>query len=136
MNKKRIGILVDSGTVLEQEFIDQNHIEIIPLSLSDNHEKVYSDEPSIINPNILFDEIAKGNTFKTSATAIGLIMNKVEAVLQEYEKLIFIPISSGISSQYQNIKMLAENEYPNQLFVVNALSAGIANYYVCQEIVK
>ncbi len=133
--QKKVKILIDSSSTFDKKYLDQNNISVVPLSLSDNVDKVYTDDGVSINPEILFNEIEKGNKFKTSCTPLGQLMMAVENALEDNDIVFFIPISHGLSSQYNQAKIL-EEDYPGRFFVINSTSAAYANEYVCTKLVQ
>lgn len=131
MNKK-VKIIIDSSSTIDKDFIKENNIAVVPLSLSDKNNKVYADDGIQMNPQILFNEINNGNTFKTSCSSPGQVMLTIEDALEENDLVFFIPISYGLSSQYNQIKML-EEEYKDKLYVIKSSNAAFANEYVCKK---
>jgi fatty acid-binding protein DegV len=133
--KSKCGILIDSSCTYAQEFIDNNHIEVVPLSLSDEQQHVYQDDSKVISQQELLARLSKGEIFKTSATPLGQLTLKIEDMLERYETVIFLPISYGLSSQYQQAAII-KNDYPNRLFVIQSQSAVCANEFILHYIVQ
>ncbi len=132
MNKK-VKIFIDSSSTFDKEFLEKNNVGIIPLSLSDMNNQVYSDDGTNMNPNILFKEIANGNKFKTSATPLGILMTTIENALDEYDTVYFIPISHGLSSQWNQARMI-EEDHPGKFFVIKSTSAALASEFVLYKL--
>lgn len=133
MNKK-VKIFIDSSSTFDKEFLKKNNVSVIPLSLSDMNNQVYSDDGTNMNPNILFKEIANGNKFKTSATPLGVLMTTIEDALDEYDVVYFIPISHGLSSQWNQARMI-EEDHPGKFFVIKSTSAALANEFVLYKLI-
>lgn len=123
--KKPYVIMLDSSACTPQEIIKKYNFEVLPLSISDQNGKVYADGLDI-NQREMVKMIQEGYNFKTSATPLGILITKIEDLLEEYEKIIFIPIACGISSQYQTAKSL-EEDYEGRFFVVKTSQAIAAN---------
>jgi fatty acid-binding protein DegV len=70
----------------------------------------------------LFDKIKNGQSFKTSSTPLGILINKIEEMLEKYEKVVFFPICAGLSTQYNAAKMI-EEDYNGRFVVVKTVSA-------------
>jgi fatty acid-binding protein DegV len=133
--KNKCGILIDSSCCYDPQFIIENHIEIAPLSLSDGQNILYTDDNKKIDATTLLTRLDNGETFKTSATPLGQLQMKIEDMLEKYETVIFLPISSGLSSQYQQ-SLIIKQDFPNQLFVINSLSAASANEFILFHLVE
>ncbi|MDR0985984.1 MAG: DegV family protein [Mycoplasmataceae bacterium] len=129
----KIGILIDSSSTFNDGFIKSNNIEIIPLSLTDNNNKVYDDLTDISHEDLL-KRLDNGEDFKTSCSQLGKLFNKVDEMLKKYEQVVFLPISMGLSSQY-NQSLMVQQEYPNKFFVIKSTSAALANEFILKHLV-
>lgn len=106
----KIGVVTDSSAYLTKEQCQKYNIDVIPIPiLWDN--KTYLDLV-----DIGFEEFyEKLNTSEvlptTSQPAIGEIQKHIDKFIDEgYTDLIFIPISSGLSSSFSTISGLAKEE--------------------------
>ncbi|MDR0740005.1 MAG: DegV family EDD domain-containing protein [Mycoplasmataceae bacterium] len=133
--KKQIGILIDSSCTYDSTFIKENNIEIIPLAFSDSQNKTYDDDNSSINRDELMRRLDNHESFKTSAAPIGKLITKVESMLTNYEKIIFLPISHGLSSMYAQ-SLIVKQEFPDNFFPVRSLSGAAANEFVLRDIAQ
>ncbi|MDR1234833.1 MAG: DegV family EDD domain-containing protein [Mycoplasmataceae bacterium] len=133
--KTRIGILIDSSTTYDDAFISQNKIEVIPLSFSDATNKTFKDDNKSITREDLLKRLDNHESFKTSATPIGELMTKVNDMLQNCETVIFLPISSGLSSQYSQ-SLIIQKEFEGQFFPIRSLSGAAGNEFVLKLIVE
>jgi DegV family protein with EDD domain len=133
--KKYCGILIDSGCTYDVNFIKKHNIEIIPLSFTDQNNKVYDDDNKEVDQVELLKRLDAHESFKTSATPIGKLMVKVEQMFENYEHVIFLPISVGLSSQYAQ-SLIVQQDYLGKFFPIKSTSAAIANEFVLNEIVK
>ncbi len=94
----------DNLFILPMPFIigEENYYEDINLSQSEFYEKLKSD--------------AKISTSQPSYSEVTELWNKV---LKDYDELVYIPMSSGLSESCASASRFAEDEYKGKVFVVN-----------------
>ena len=132
---KKIKLFVDSSSTIDDIFFKNNDIGIIPLSLSDSNEKVYDDAPESLSKDDLIKKMDLGLNFKTSSTPFGKLSLAIEEALETHDEVIFLPISSGLSSQYSQSKLI-ENDFPNRFFIVKSETAAYGNEFIAKNIVE
>lgn len=132
--KNKIAILVDSSCSLTSELKSNKDVHVISLLLVDENLKEYSDDQSLTQQNVL-SYLKQGRKFKTSASNIGNLYNTIEKLMQQYEKILFIPVSYGLSSQWSN-GMLVKDEYQDSLFVVKNTTAISGTEYMLDYAIK
>lgn len=132
--KKKIGILIDSSSTLDEKFIKKNNIWVAPLSLVDSHLHTYKDDGIELDRKHLISRLRSGENFKTAMTPIGQLFEIVEKMSMEYEDIIFLPISKELSGQWQTAQIV-KKEYSN-LHVINSLSAAYTNEIIASQIVQ
>jgi fatty acid-binding protein DegV len=71
----------------------------VPISITDSQSKVYQDNNKEIPYETLLKRLSNGENFKTSMTPLGQLMDTVEEMSKEYEEIIFLPVSKGLSGQ-------------------------------------
>lgn len=131
--KKKIGILIDSSSTRDENFLKKNDIWVAPLSLTDGHLLTYKDDGKDITKDQLVERLKRGENFKTSMTPIGQLMVVVEQMFEKYEHIIFLPISKGLSSQWQSSQII-KKEYPN-FHIVDSVSAAYTNEIILNDMV-
>ncbi|WP_026509269.1 DegV family protein [Butyrivibrio sp. LC3010] len=65
-----------------------------------------------------FRKLADGADVSTSQPSPGSTIELWDIMLKDYDEIVYIPLSSGLSSSCQTALMLAE-DYENKVFVVN-----------------
>ncbi|WP_031489069.1 DegV family protein [Ureaplasma canigenitalium] len=123
--KKPFLIITDSSCTINREYALENDIVILPLSIIRSDGKVFLDNGKETSPGAVFSELDNGYTYSTSCTPLGLMHDLIENKIQEYEKIIFIGISGGFSSQYNHMKNISK-DYPDRLFVYDTENFGYA----------
>ncbi|WP_026669823.1 DegV family protein [Butyrivibrio sp. AE3006] len=66
-----------------------------------------------------FQKLADGADVSTSQPSPGNLLELWDKVLKEYDEIVYIPLSSGLSSSCQTATMLASDDYEGKVFVVN-----------------
>jgi fatty acid-binding protein DegV len=128
--KKNIAILIDSSTTINEEFARLNDIHMVPMQLIDSNGKTYADDGKEITQKQLFQEIANNRIFKSSVTNLGLLMAKVEELFEQYENVIFLPISPELSGNYNQAVNLIKPEFKNFFVVKNNTIAVMTEYAI------
>lgn len=123
---KKFVILLDSSASVPLDIIEKYDFKVVPLSISDQNDKIYADDGIQITMDSMISMMDNGYTFKTSATQMGILMNTIDELLKKYENVIFIPISEGLSSQTQQA-LTIQDEYNGRFHVLKSNQAISVN---------
>ena len=132
---KQFAILVDTvstiGTNSNPTFED---VYVLPLGLTTPEGKNISDYTSEVSVQDILDSAKQKKYYKTSTTKIGVFFDTIDQLLNNYEHVIYLAISSELSSQFNNLSKLIEldDKYKDKVWVINTLSAG----YSIEQMVK
>ena len=123
---KKIRIVSDSTCDLSRELIEKYGISIIPLCITLG-EDTYLDGVDITPEEIYKWSDEHKTTPKTSAVPFDKIEETLKPMMAAGDDIIFIGISEDMSSTCNRIRIFAEDEEYDRLFVVNSknLSTGI-----------
>jgi len=91
-------IVTDSTSDLSHDYLKQNNIHVVPLSLTINGQS-YNDQLDISSKEYI-DYLEDDADVKTSQPPIGRFIEKYEALAEEDVKIISIHLSSGLSGTY------------------------------------
>ena len=121
----RIKITADSTCDLSSELIEQYQIGIIPLHICIGDDS-FKDMLEI-DPDTLFRKVDAGLPYHTASVNLQEYLDEFSAYLQDYDAIVHITISSGMSSCYQNA-CIAAQELGN-VYVVDSqnLSCGMGH---------
>ena len=122
----KIKIFTDSTSDLPYELIERNNISIVPLGVSFG-EELYKDGVDISTPE-LYKKVEEYKELpKTSAPAPGDFHKAFEKYINEGYHIVYISLSSFLSSTYQNSLLAAEMFPEGMVQVVDSrnLSTGI-----------
>lgn len=113
---KKTAILTDtnSGITPEQAVRYGIYLVSMPVIIDDG---TYFENESILQDEF-FQRLRKGACVSTSQPAPGALMDCWEKLLEHYDEIIYLPMSSGLSGGCQTATMLAE-EYGGSVNVVD-----------------
>ena len=98
----KTAVLTDSTAYLKRDTRRANDIHMIPLNVIFGHES-YQEEIDI-NADDFYDMVKEGGELpKTSQPSTGLMTKKLEELARDYDAVLAIHLSSGISGTYQGM---------------------------------
>lgn len=112
----KVAILTDSNSGITQEEAKKLGIYVFPTPVYIDDEVFY--EGVDLTTEQFFARQAEGAEIKTSMPVVGDVIDKWESLLEEYDEVVYIPLSSGLSSSCDTAIMLAE-DYDGKVQVVN-----------------
>lgn len=112
----KIAIVADSNSGISQKMAKEMGIYILPMPfLIDGKE--YLDGVNLFTKEF-YEYLEKDADVSTSQPSLESIMKLWDELLKEYDEIVHIPMSSGLSGSCQTAKMLAE-DYDGRVEVVN-----------------
>lgn len=115
---KKIGIVTDSHSSISQEEAKKLGIFVLPMPFYIDGECYY--ESVTLSRELFFEKLTSGADISTSQPSPTAVMEIWDKALEEYEKILYMPISSGLSSSYNTAMMLAQEEkYEGRVLVVD-----------------
>ena len=106
----KIGVITDSAAYLDPQDCKKYNIDVIPIPVIWNG-KVYEDIVDIGYHEFYKRLAYEENLPSTSQPSVGVIQAHIDKFIEQgYTDLIMIPLSSGISSTFNNIEIIAKNE--------------------------
>ena len=112
----KVAIITDSNSGITQEEGKQLGIRIVPMPFMINGEEYLED--ITLTQQEFYAKLGEGSDISTSQPSPESIMALWDEVLEEYDEIVHIPISSGLSGSCQTAMMLAE-DYDGKVEVVN-----------------
>ena len=115
---KKIGIITDSHSSITREEADRLGITVLPMPFYVGDERYYEDVT--LTREDFFKNLEEGKKVSTSQPSPEEVMDAWREGLKEYEKLLYIPISSGLSGGCETAQGLAcKNEFQGKVLVVD-----------------
>lgn len=114
----RVAVVTDSNSGITQKQAEEMGIFVLPMPFMINGETYFED---ITLTQEEFYESLKGNAdISTSQPSPDDVMKLWDELLSEYDQVVHIPMSSGLSSSCSTAMVLASDEkYEGKVFVVN-----------------
>ena len=114
---KKVAIMTDSNSGITQAQAKTLGINVVPMPFYINGELYYEDIN--LTREAFFQKLEQDAAISTSMPAPGDIMDRWDQLLKSFDQVIYIPMSSGLSSSCQTAATLAEDSYEGKVFVVN-----------------
>lgn len=116
MNK--VAVITDSNSGITQMQAKELGIQVVPMPFLVNGDTYYEDIS--MSQEEFYEYLAKGAEVMTSQPTPETLMELWRNTLKEYEEIVYIPMSSGLSSSCGTASMLAyEDEFEGKVFVVD-----------------
>ena len=112
----KIRIITDSNSGITVDDARELGVTVLPMPFSIN-EEMYFEQESLTHEQF-YEELAAGKDIMTTQPSPGQVMGIWDEALKEYDEIVYIPMSSGLSGSYQTAVMLAE-DYEGKVHVVN-----------------
>ena len=113
-----IAIVTDSNSGITQAEARELGIYVVPMPFYINGELYYEDIS--LTQEDFYRKLKEDATISTSMPAPGDVMDLWNTLLEDYDEVVYIPMSSGLSSSCMTAISLAEDEdYEGRVFVVN-----------------
>lgn len=118
MFMQKVAIITDSNSGITQMQAKEMGIQVVPMPFFVNDEIFYEDIS--MTQKEFYEYLTQGAEVTTSQPNPETLRNLWESVLKDYEKIIYIPMSSGLSSSCGTAMMLSyEDEFKDKVFVID-----------------
>lgn len=115
---KKTGIVTDSHSSISGSEAERLGIRILPMPFYIDGKCCYED--ITLSRQEFFEKLSSGADITTSQPSPSEVAALWDEVLQEYETIVYIPISSGLSGACGTASMLAKDApYKGRVFVVD-----------------
>lgn len=113
----KIAVLTDSNSgIFPEEEAQREGLFVLPMPvIIDGEENL---ENVSINQEQFYQKLKSGADVSTSMPAIGLVVEKWEELLKEYDQIVHIPMSSSLSMSCETALNFSK-EYEGKVFVVD-----------------
>ena len=112
----KVAILTDSNSGITQAAGKELGISVLPMPFFIDGEQYYEDIN--LTQEQFYKRLSEDADISTSQPSVGELQDRFDELLKEYDEVVFIPMSSGLSGTCQTASMIAE-EYDGKICVVN-----------------
>ena len=113
---EKIAIVTDSNSGITQKQAEQLGVFVVPMPFMINGETFY--EGINLSVEEFYKKMAENADISTSQPAPGEVTGLWDNILKEYDSIVHIPMSSGLSGSCQTAAMLAQ-DYDGRVQVVD-----------------
>nr|WP_288544539.1 DegV family protein [uncultured Faecalibacillus sp.] len=123
---KKVAIVTDSNAGIRQEEAKELGIFVLPMPFTIDDQTYYEDIN--LTQEEFFEKQISGAEIFTSQPVVGNVKELWDQILKDYDEIVHIPMSSGLSGSCQTACMLAQ-EYDNRVFVVDSQRISVTQKY-------
>lgn len=111
-------IVTDSNSGITQSAAKELGVRVLPMPFYINEELFFED--ITLTQEQFYQHLAQDADISTSQPAPGDVTDLWDEVLQSYDEIVYIPMSSGLSNSCETAMMLAADDaYKGKVFVVD-----------------
>ena len=112
----KVIVVTDSNSGITPDEAKKLGVEVIPMPFYIDEQMYY--ENIDLTQEQFYEKLTAGGDIKTSMPLVGDVTDKWDEFLKENDEIVYIPMSSGLSSSCQTAIMLAD-DYDGKVVVVN-----------------
>lgn len=118
----KVAVITDSNSGIRQNESKKLGIYVLPMPFTIDGQTFYEDIN--LTQNEFFDKLMSGAEVFTSQPLVGDVSKLWDEVLKDYDEIVHIPMSSGLSGSCQTALMLA-SEYDGKVQVVDSQRVSV-----------
>ena len=123
----KIAVVTDSNSGITQAQAKEMGVTVLPMPFMIDGETYYED--ITLTQEQFYQKLKDNSDISTSQPTPDSIMKMWDELLKEYDQIIHIPMSSGLSGSCSTAMMLAgEDEYEGKVFVVDNRRISVTQY--------
>ena len=112
----KVAIMTDSNSGITQAESKELGVYVLPMPFYIDEQMYYEDID--LTQEQFYEKLSQDCEITTSMPLVGDVTDKWEELLKEYDEIVYIPMSSGLSSSCETAYMLSQ-EYDGKVQVVN-----------------
>ena len=128
----KIAVVTDSNSGITQAQAKEMGVAVLPMPFMIDGETYYED--ITLTREQFYQRLKDNADIATSQPTPDSILKMWDKLLKEYDQIIHIPMSSGLSGSCSTAMMLAgEDEYEGKVFVVDNRRISVTQYQSVKE---
>ena len=112
----KVIVVTDSNSGITPDEAKKLGVEVIPMPFYIDEQMYY--ENIDLTQEQFYEKLTAGGDIKTSMPLVGDVTDKWDEFLKENDEIVYIPMSSGLSSSCETAYMLSQ-DYDGKVQVVN-----------------
>lgn len=113
---KKVAVMTDSNSGITQAEAKELGVVVLPMPFYIDEQMYYEDID--LSQEQFYERLQSDCEIKTSMPLVGNVTDKWDELLGEYDEIVYIPMSSGLSSSCETAVMLAD-DYDGKVQVVD-----------------
>ncbi len=126
----KVAIVTDSNSGITQKEAKERGIFVLPMPFTIDGSEYFEDID--LTQEEFYEKLKDDADIFTSQPSPESVMNLWDEVLKEYDELVHIPMSSGLSGSCQTAMMLAD-DYDGKVQVINNQRISITQLQSCVD---
>lgn len=126
----KVAIVTDSNSGITQRAAKEHGVYVLPMPFMIDGETFYEDIN--LTQEEFYEKLAAGADIATSQPSPESVLKLWDSVLRDYDELVHIPMSSGLSGSCQSAIMLSE-DYGGRVQVVNNQRISVTQRQSCLD---
>ncbi len=120
----KVAIMTDSNSGITQQEANDLGIFVVPMPFTINNQEY--EEGINLSEDLFFNLLEQGADVSTSQPSLGKLSQMFKDILKEYDEIVYMPMTSGLSGSYQSARMLSE-DFEDRVYVADnkRISAGL-----------
>lgn len=112
----KVIVVTDSNSGITPDEAKMLGVEVLPMPFYINEQMYY--ENIDLTQEQFYEKLTAGGDIKTSMPLVGDVTDKWDELLKENDEIVYVPMSSGLSSSCETAYMLSQ-DYDGKVQVVN-----------------
>lgn len=125
-----IAVVTDSNSGITQTAAKEMGVYVLPMPFMINEETFFEDIS--LTQEQFYEKLASGADICTSQPSPESVTKLWDTLLKDYDEIVYIPMSSGLSGSCQSALMLAE-DYGDRVQVVNNQRISVTQRQSCLD---
>lgn len=112
-----VAVMTDSNSGITQAEAKELGIKVVPMPFNIDGEE-YLEDINLTQENF-YKKLTEGSKVSTSQPSVGFVNSMWDELLNEYDQIVYIPMSSGLSNTCKSLDLSAKANYSDKVFVVD-----------------
>lgn len=126
----KVAIVTDSNSGITQSAAKEHGVHVLPMPFMIDGETFYEDIN--LTQEEFYRKLAAGADIATSQPSPESVLKLWDSILRDYDEIVHIPMSSGLSGSCQSAIMLSE-DYGGRVQVVNNQRISVTQRQSCLD---
>ena len=127
----KVAIVTDSNSGITQSEAKEYGVTVMPMPFFINDQTYYEDID--LTQEDFYQKLSEDANISTSMPLVGNVTDTWDELLQEYDEIVHIPMSSGLSGSCETAIMLSQ-DYDGRVQVVNNKRISVTQGYSAEAI--